>query len=319
MTPLISIIIPLFNKGAYVRDTLAAWIVQLGDCDEILVVDDQSTDDGPDMARSMLASIAGASVTIMPQNSGPASARNRGASLASGSHLLFFDSDDLPAPKLLASLRQVIAKYPDDAVFAFNIAFQARGESMSALDAGEVPRATRRPLHAFAQDSLAGRTLCTASSTCVARIPFLDAGGFQEGLRYCEDPELWARLSASHPVVEIHDVLALYRDVPQSLSHGLRGQIGSVNPYVDSLIRLGRTHRGPYQRLARSLIFKNLVFARAAGVSPTEGARQLATYRYALGHGPHAALQTLNRLPASLFRWLLERRAMRQKQAVSSY
>jgi glycosyltransferase involved in cell wall biosynthesis len=318
MTPRISVIVPLFNKSAYLREMLAAFLPQLGDGDEFLVVDDRSTDDGPELARRMLESVKGATLTVMPQNAGPASARNAGARLATGSHLLFFDADDLPSPDLLASLRTAITRHPDDVVYAYTIAFQAHGETMRHRETGDHLHTTQRPLHAFVEDRLSGRTLCTASSTCVARLPFLNAGGFQEGLRYCEDPELWARLSAIYPVIEIREVLALYRDVPHSLSYSLRGRIGAANPYVDSLIRLGQVHGAPYFRLARSLLFKNLAFARASGASSAEGAAQLASYRQALGHAPHAALRVLNRLPAWLFRKLHERRTIRQQLTASS-
>lgn len=315
MTPRISVIVPLFNKSAYVEETLTALIAQLRDGDEILVVDDQSTDEGPTIAKRMLTAVRGARLEVLPQNSGPATARNVGARLASGSHLLFFDADDLPSPDLLPCLRAVISVHPDEAVFAFPIAFQARGESMGDRSVGGELHTTRRSLHAFAEDSLAGHTLCTASSTCVTRLAFLEAGGFQEGLRYCEDPELWARLSALYPVIEIKDILALYRDVPQSLSYGLRGQIGAVNPYVDSLLLLENAHGGSYLKLARSLLFKNFVFAKAAGAARAEVAIQLRTYRWALGYGSYAAIHLLNRLPASLFRGLLRRRTMRQQRA----
>jgi glycosyltransferase involved in cell wall biosynthesis len=282
------------------------------------VVDDCSTDDGPSIAKGLIARVPGAQLVHMSSNAGPATARNAGARIAMGSHLLFFDADDVPSPKLLDTLRDVISQCPDDAVFTYGIAFQARGENLKYPRHGVACTLQRRHQHAFVADSLLGRTLCTASSTCVKRTTFLDVGGFQEGLRYCEDPELWARLSAHYEVVAIKDVLALYRDVPQSLSYEWRGRIGAVNPYVDSLILLYQAHGGPYRALARSLVFKNLVFARAAGVRQRDVSSQLKFYRALLGPFHNLALNVLNFVPSGLLGRLLATGAKRRIRRVSS-
>ena len=316
--PRLSVVMPLFNKGAYVAEALNAFLPQLKIGDEIIVVDDCSTDDGASIAQGLLARVPGAQLVRMSSNSGPATARNAGARLAEGSHLLFFDADDVPSPKLLDTMREVISQCPDDAVFTYGIAFQARGETWIDSRHGAACTLVRRHRHAFVADSLQGRTLCTASSTCVKRSTFFDVGGFQEGLRYCEDPDLWARLSARYEVVAIKDILALYRDVPQSLSYEWRGRIGAVNPYVDSLIKLDRAHGGAYRALARSLIFKNLVFARAAGVKQRDVARQLLFYRALLGKFGHLALHVINFVPSGLLGRLLAMEAKRRQRRLSS-
>lgn len=316
-SPRLSVIVPLFNKAAYVCEMLAAFSPQLRAEDELLVIDDQSTDRSKVIAQEAMASMPNARLITMPSNAGPATARNHGVGQALGTHVLFFDADDIPAPRLLDRLRSAIEQHPNERVFAYRIAFEARGES-AASPGREQVATTLRPRHAFVEDSLNGQTLCTASSTCVARDTFLAEGGFQEGLRYCEDPELWARLSAQHPIVSIDETLATYRDVPQSLSYGLRGQFGSVNPYVDSLLRLAASFDGPYLALARSMIFKNLVFGRAAGQPVLEGRRQLAMYREALGPLRSLALQALNVLPRSLVQTLLDRRTARLQRSAAA-
>lgn len=315
--PQLSVIIPLFNKGAYLAETLNAFLPQLRIGDEIIVVDDCSTDDGPVIAQNLLGRIPGFQLMHMSKNAGPASARNAGARFAAGSHLLFFDADDVPSSKLLDTIREAISQFPNDAVFTYGIAYQARGEKWTDSRPGISCAPQRRQRHAFVADSLQGGTLCTASSTCVRRSIFFEVGGFQEGLRYCEDPELWARLSAIYEVVVIKDVHALYRDVVQSLSYEWRGRIGAVNPYVDSLLKLDQAHGGAYKSLARSVIFKNLVLARAAGVKQRDAANQLKSYRALLGTFHHLALRALNVVPSGLLRQLLARNAKRRQRKVS--
>jgi glycosyltransferase involved in cell wall biosynthesis len=316
MTPNLSIVIPLFNKAPYIGATLQALIGQLGETDEILVVDDQSADTGAEIAQVILRDASSPGQVIsLPKNSGPATARNVGAHLAKSSHLLFFDADDIPLPNMLRILRSAIEQYPSVEVFAYQIAFQARSKVAPKSPRLDTLSTSLRPLHAFSKDSLMGKALCTASSTCVSRAAFLAAdGGFREDLRYCEDPELWARLSAIHPILEIHETLAIYRDVPASLSYGQRVRPGSVNPYVDSLQRLAQQHDDIYLQLAHSILLKNLVFSRAAGASRLEVSLQLNRYKHCLGWQKHLLLRCINSLPSMMFRKALGlRTSMRTK------
>lgn len=310
MNPGISIIIPLFNKGKFILSALQAFSQQLAEGDEIIVVDDRSTDDGAGLARAFFDTMPGRGrIVTMPENAGPGSARNMGAGIATGSHLLFFDADDIPSSILLAALRDAIGRHPQAAVFAYHISFEARGGQGLSTGNGEAATIVR-PKHAFVLDAVNGKTLCTASSTCVRRDAFLAAdNGFKEGLRYCEDPELWARLSAVHDIVELPQTLAIYRDVPASLSYGHRGRIGSVNPYVDTLMALATRYGGEYARLARGMVFKNLVFARAAGASYRACARQLSSYRTLLGASHRIVLRLIALVPAALFDTALRLRA----------
>lgn len=317
MRPRLSIVMPLFNKAAYVADALNAFIPQLEIGDEVIVVDDCSTDDSVTVVKEVLDGALNTRLICMEKNAGPASARNAGARVASGSHLLFFDADDLPAPNLLNSVKEAIYRYPEDTIFTYGIAFQAHGETWSDSISKAPCAHHKRDRHAFVLDSLRGRTLCTASSTCIEKTVFLAAGGFQEYLRYCEDPELWARLSANHEVVVIEDILALYRDIPNSLSYQWRGRIGSVNPYVNSLLKLAHVHGELYRSLAQSIIFKNLVYARAAGASHREAANQLQLYRGFLTRARTIVLLGINSFPSVLLDRLIKYGLRFRKQRTS--
>lgn len=318
----VSIVVPLFNKAAYVASALQSLIPQLAPGDEIVVVDDRSTDG----SQTIVAALSRDNVRLipLPENGGPATARNAGAAQAHGEYLLFFDADDLPHPQMLAVLKQCIAEHPQDCVFAFNLATQARGEVADLAPEQPLTGARAEVLarHAFVQSCLQGRPVCTASSTCVRKSEFLAAGGFLAGLRYCEDPELWARLSALHNVVHIDATLALYRDVPMSLSYGLRAQPGSVQPYVNTLLSLASHPDDAYHRLARTVIAKNVVFGMTMGAPRTAILDYLATTAQVLSPPQRIGLQLLVRLPRRLLRlpfqwraWAANRRLRRHRGA----
>ena len=76
----LSVVIPLYEAGPWVRDAIASVLERADGLREIVVVDDGSTDDGPEIARSF-----GDPVRVLSQaNAGPAAARNAGIAAATG-------------------------------------------------------------------------------------------------------------------------------------------------------------------------------------------------------------------------------------------
>lgn len=302
----ISIIIPLYNKSNYLPDCLSAFKCQLSPGDEIIVVDDKSTDDGLMLAQHIVPEQFG-KVIPLPNNSGPSAARNIGARHANGTHLLFFDADDLPSPSLLKALRKAIQAYPLKEFFSFGISVAARGGTMDFESVNcEKLMITLFPLHEFSKAYLSGVILCTASSTCIARDAYFKSGGFDEAIRYCEDPELWSRLSSVYQLVWIKEVLAYYRDTSNSLSYGHRGKPGSVNLFVDSLLRLNANFGGAYIKQAKLVLVKNFVFSKAANATAGSVRRQISTYPSILGQFTFLTLFALSFLPAKFFILLLK-------------
>src|SRR4051812_26078101 len=105
----ISIVIPLFNKAdlveAAVRSVLAQSLAPL----EVIVVDDGSTDDGPER----VAAIGDGRVRLVRQRkAGGSQARNHGIALARGDWLGFLDADDWQHPELLRNWAHAHASVP---------------------------------------------------------------------------------------------------------------------------------------------------------------------------------------------------------------
>jgi glycosyltransferase involved in cell wall biosynthesis len=310
----ISVIIPLYNKGAFIKATVQAFSNQLREDDEILVIDDASTDE----SLKSLEVFRSDRIRLLKleNNSGPATARNRGAAVANGKFLLFFDADDHPHENLLSTLRTIINHYPDDGVFCFNLAIAARGEALRLNADTELIESEPVVLerHAYAKSCLNGRHVCTASSTCVRNDVFHSFGGFNEELRAGEDPDLWVRISAHHRIVYLNRTLALYRDVPGSLSHTMRSEPGALQPYVQTLLSLSGSNGGIYHRLARSTIMKNAVFCLALTDQKQKLRTYLRTVRTPLGHFYYYSLISLSYFPSKLLRSVLIIREWRRKR-----
>lgn len=99
MEPLVSVIIPAYNSGAYLRLTIESVLEQTHRPIEILIVDDGSTDDTPRTAQSF-----GPPVRLLRQaHAGHPAARNAGIRAAAGEYIAFLDHDDLWSPGKLES------------------------------------------------------------------------------------------------------------------------------------------------------------------------------------------------------------------------
>jgi glycosyltransferase involved in cell wall biosynthesis len=90
--PLVSVIIPAFNAGRFIRETLDSVTRQTWPSMEVFVIDDGSQDDTVSVARTYES----ANLKVIEQpNSGACVARNRGLSLSSGKYIQFLDADDV--------------------------------------------------------------------------------------------------------------------------------------------------------------------------------------------------------------------------------
>ncbi len=100
-TPVVSVIVPLWNSERHLAETIASIDAQRIDGLQVVFVDDGSSDRSGRLARSL----APAAVHLRQPHQGIAAALNRGVSLASGRYLTFLDADDLwPAQSLALRL-----------------------------------------------------------------------------------------------------------------------------------------------------------------------------------------------------------------------
>ena len=105
MNNMVSIIIPLHNKGAYVADTLHSVHAQTLTDWECIVVENGSTDDGPKVVADLAARDKRLQLVMAPKEvQGPCAARNLGIDRATGTWVLFLDADDRIEPEHLQSL-----------------------------------------------------------------------------------------------------------------------------------------------------------------------------------------------------------------------
>ena len=118
--PLVSVIIPAFNAGALILETIESVRNQTYAPLEIIVVDDGSTDNTPQLLARFMQE--GALRYVRQQNKGQAAARKAGFEVSQGTYITFIDADDLIAPEKIALQVNYMESYPDCGVCYSDIA-----------------------------------------------------------------------------------------------------------------------------------------------------------------------------------------------------
>jgi glycosyltransferase involved in cell wall biosynthesis len=229
----LAIVIPLFNKGAFVGETIASLALQDEPPDALIVVDDASTDGSALAAERALAAqadrLAGTRVTLIrrDRNGGPGQARNDGIARADSDLLFCLDADDSLRPDALARVRAAMTARRLD-LLVLGYASDPPGEHFPDLDAltdeiaplGDSLFLLPFPMRTAAHpDFIMGR----ASNVAVRRAR-LAGHAFCTEARLNEGVDLWHRVlraivAESGRAGLCAEPLIRFRILPDSLSH----------------------------------------------------------------------------------------------------
>ena len=117
-SPTISIIIPVFNVEKYVKETLISVKNQSSRPDEVIIINDGSTDDSFRIVKDL--SDSGSWKIFETKNQGLGLTRNYGKSLAKGDYIYFLDSDDILDHNFIFDMRNLIKIYNQPDVILFS-------------------------------------------------------------------------------------------------------------------------------------------------------------------------------------------------------
>ncbi|MGX7896310.1 glycosyltransferase family 2 protein [Tsuneonella sp. HG222] len=203
----VAVVIPVYNRAAYLRDALASVAAQSRPADEVIVVDDGSVDD----PETVVAQFPGVRL-LRQDNLGPSRARNAGLAAARADYVLFLDSDDVLLPDGIAACLACMAENPGAAV-----AYGAHLPVDQDLVATGGPRFIAMARDAY-HDLLEGNGVLMLGSALFDRTALLAVGGFDDKLSLAEDYDLYLRLARNYPFACDPALVAKYRAHPGNLS-----------------------------------------------------------------------------------------------------
>lgn len=182
-SPVVSIIVPCYNSGRFIRATLEAVRAQTFADWECIVIDDASNDD----SAAIVAAMAAEDPRIVPlrltKNLGAAGARNAGLERVRGEFIAFLDSDDYWVPEKLEC--QVAFARTTGAALVHS-SYRFVDESGRFLSGG-VKASERVDLRSYMQNTEIGMSTSLMDRAKVGAFTFKD-------IRLCQDTDLWLRL-----------------------------------------------------------------------------------------------------------------------------
>ncbi|RUM65825.1 MAG: glycosyltransferase family 2 protein [Sulfurospirillum sp.] len=201
----VTVVIPVYNRAGMVVRAVESVLAQRRKADQIIVVDDGSTDDTP----KALAHFSDRIELVRQPNRGVSAARNRGIALARNRWIAFLDSDDVWHPQKLAQQIAFHEAHPD--------LHWSHTLEMWVRNGGEV---SQKRHHAKPQGEVFYESLpfckIAPSTVMIDHEVFERCGVFDETLPVCEDYDLWLRIAKRYPVGLVHEVLTTkYAGHPQ--------------------------------------------------------------------------------------------------------
>ena len=224
--PLVSIVVPCFNDGRYLDDSIRSVFNQTLTSFEVIVVDDGSTE--PDTIATIDSLPWTRTRVIRQANQGLSAARNTGMSAARGTYVVPLDADDQLEPQFLETMVAALEPEPEAAFAA------CRARLFEDIDAVWIPR-PYNPYQLLLSNSIIGCVL-------LRRDAYLSVGGYDETMHNGnEDWDLWIRLmQAGWGVVEVHEVLFLYR------KHGISMSVETEARFEQGREEIVERHRDLY-------------------------------------------------------------------------
>jgi len=213
--PKISVVMPLYNKQREVGRTLFSVLKQTMQDFELLIVNDGSTDGGPDVVRS----VKDRRIRIIDQsNRGVSAARNKGIEEANCDVIAFLDADDEWEPDFLETVLHLRTKFPGCDVFATSYWFSNKEGSRRRPIIHNVPEDPWEGiLNGYFTIAAKSDPPLWTSAVCVTKRAIASIGGFPVGIYSGEDLLTWARLAVNYEIAYANRPCAIHWN-PESIS-----------------------------------------------------------------------------------------------------
>jgi glycosyltransferase involved in cell wall biosynthesis len=194
-----SVVVPVYNRGCLIRETLDSVFAQEFEDYEVIVIDDGSTDKTVSVLREY-----GDRITLLRQeNKGPGVARNAGLKAADGEYVVFLDSDDYWFPWTLSRYREAIRTYDQPSFLSAPVCYFTTDDERDSVGDGCDP-STIEGTHFGDFLEAAGQGIYASSgSAAVRRSALEDIGGFASTNINAEDHDLALRLGTQPGFVRI--------------------------------------------------------------------------------------------------------------------
>lgn len=264
--PLISVIIPVFNRQCWIAKAVDSVLAQDYPRFELIVVNDGSTD-----KTAHVLSSYGKKIRVLNQkNSGVSAARNLGIKAARGDWIAFLDSDDYWFAQKLSAQMQYFQKNPDMRICQTEEIWVRKGMRVN-------PGLRHKKKSGMIFEKSLALCLISPSAVMLHKSLIDEHKGFDESLPACEDYDLWLKITCTIPVGLVPE--------PFIVKQGGHADQLSAQPGLDryriqsiaAIMESGRLDNSQYRAAARMLEKKCRIYA--AGCEKRGKIKEAAFYR----------------------------------------
>lgn len=240
MLPLVSVIIPTYNRANMLGQAIDSVLAQKYHNFELIIIDDGSTDH----TNQLIQKYSGKLFCHFQARQGVSNARNHGIRLAKGEYICFLDSDDMWQPEKLSYQVEFMETHPEIPLCYTEEIWIRNGVRVN-------PHNKHSKHSGWIFEHCLPLCIISPSSAMLQRKLFEEVGNFDESLPACEDYDMWLRICKKYPVKLIPKPLIIKRGGhPDQLSHKYWGNdrfrvmvlqkllsTGTLTPYQSQLVR----------------------------------------------------------------------------------
>ncbi len=250
----ISVIIPTYNRGYCISRAMDSILAQSHQPDEIIVVDDGSTDDSEALISTQYPQVR----YLKHNNRGVSAARNTGIRASNTEWIALLDSDDAWEPNKIELQMEALATDPDQRICHTNEIWIRNGVRVNPMNKHQKQGGwifkTCLPLCCI-----------SPSSVMIHRDIFDTVGYFDENLPACEDYDLWLRITAKFSVLYLDQCLTIkYGGHDDQLSTQHWGMDRFRITALQHIIKTGDLNTNDKDAAINMLIKKIMVYLKGA-------------------------------------------------------
>ncbi len=216
--PLFSVIIPLYNKEAYIQQTVESVLQQTYSDFELLIVNDASTD----KSVSVVSQISDPRIQLIenPKNMGLSATRNHGISKASGAIIALLDADDVWLPTFLETIKALHTAFPEASLFGtdYTQVYTSHENLIPKKNIDTALQGTSFLVADFFEASLFQPIFCQSSLAFTKEI-CVEHEVFDSSITFAEDIDFYIKYGAKYRVAYCYSALAeIHLEVPNQMS-----------------------------------------------------------------------------------------------------